>query len=127
MSDRSSDRPSAVRPARTRAIALIGVPDERRAPHTASFPLDPAKMLPDADVVLLVADDDPGAMLFRYSAYGEMAGDTWHPSVADARVQAGEEYGDALQPWVEVPTDVADAHHFAVRYAAERLNDREGR
>ncbi|MDF1502485.1 hypothetical protein [Roseisolibacter sp. H3M3-2] len=121
------DESPAPRPARTRAIALIGVPDERRAPHTASFPLAPEKMLPDADVVLLVADDDPGAMLFRYSAYGELAGDTWHPSADDARGTAAEEYGDALQPWVEVPDDVADAHHFAVRYAAERLNDREGR
>jgi hypothetical protein len=128
MSDRLSDDASPARPvARTRTLALIGVPDERRATHTASFPLDPSRMLPDADVVLLVADDDPGAMLFRYTAYGELAGDTWHPDADAARAQVADEYGDALQPWVDVPEEVTDAHHFAVRYAAERINDREGR
>lgn len=114
--------------ARTRLLALVGVLDGgRRATHTAGFPLDPAAMLPDADVVLLVADDEPGAMLFRYSAYGEVAGDSWHLTLADARAQAAEEYGVALQPWVEVPEEVADPHLFAVRYAAERLDDRERR
>ncbi|MGZ8457014.1 MAG: hypothetical protein ACXW61_06295 [Gemmatirosa sp.] len=115
---------------RTRAIALVGALDGgRRAVHTTGFPMDPAKMLPEADVVLLTAShasDDPGAMLFRYTAFGEVGGDTWHVSIADAREQAVEEYGDALGPWEEVPDDVADAHEFAVRYAAERLKGRDG-
>jgi hypothetical protein len=130
--------------ARTREFALVGAPDgARRVTHTAGYPLDPADLLPEADVLLLVADDtaadagdhegdddaagETGAMLFRYSAYGEVGGDTWHPTAADARAQAAAEYGDALQPWEVVPPEVADAHAFAVRYAAERLNDREGR
>jgi hypothetical protein len=115
---------------RTRAIALVGSLDgHRRAVHTSGFPLDPSKMLPEADVVLLTgsdAHDDPGAMLFRYTAYGEVGGDTWHTSISDAREQAAEEYGDALGAWEEVPDDVADAHAFAVRYAAERLKGRDG-
>ena len=98
---------------------------ERKVTQTAGFPIDPAKMLPLADVVLLVADHD-SAMLFRYTAYGEAAGDTWHPSPGAARHQAAEEYGEALGEWVAVPREVADAHLFAVRYAAERLNDRGG-
>ena len=117
-------------PTRTRVIALIGALDGgRRAVHTTGFPMDPAKMLPEADGVLLTASDagdDPGAMLFRYTAYGEVGGDTWHASISDAREQAAEEYGDALGPWEEVPDEVADAHAFAVRYAAERLNGRDG-
>lgn len=117
-------------PTRTRAIALVGASAaERHATHTTGFPLDPAKMLPDADVVLLVAGEDadaPGAMLFRYTAYGEVGGDTWHPTESDAREQAAEEYGDALGAWLDVPDDVTDAHAFAVQYAADRLKGREG-
>jgi hypothetical protein len=112
-------------PRHTPILALIGASDgDRRATHTKGFPLDPAKMLPVADVVLLVTGDDPGAMLFRYTAHGELAGDTWHTSAADAEEQAAEEYGEALGPWTSVPEDVSDAHSYAVRYAAERLNSR---
>ena len=107
-------------------LALIGaVEGERRAAHTAGYPLDPSKMLPLADVVLLVSGGDPGAMLFRYTAHGDFGGDTWHATAADAQEQASYEYGDALGPWVEVPRDVTDAHAYAIRYAAERLDSRD--
>jgi hypothetical protein len=99
---------------------------ERRVSHTAGFPLDPAKMLPVADVLLLVADGDGGAMLFRYTAHDDFGGDTWHATVAEAQEQATYEYGDALLPWIDVPDEVTDAHAFAVRYAFERLNNRGG-
>jgi hypothetical protein len=106
-------------------MALVGaLARERRAVHTAGFPLDPEKMLPLADVVLVVADDDAGAMLFRYTAHGEFGGDTWHATVAEAQEQAAYEYGEALVPWTEVPSDVTDAHAFAIQYAYERLDKR---
>ena len=109
----------------TRVFALVGpLTGERRAIHTGNFPLVPEKMLPVADVVILVADDDPGAMLFRYTAYGEFGGDTWHLTVEEAQESAIYEYGEALQSWLEVPAEVTDAHEHAVRYAAERLKDR---
>ena len=123
-------------PMRSRLVALVGVVSgERRATHTSGYPLDPAKMLPLADVVLLVAEGEPparagqgpgppSAMLFRYTAHGEFGGDTWHPSVAEAREQAAEEYRDALGAWIEVPEGVDDPHVFAVKYAADRLNSR---
>ena len=76
------------------------------------------------DVLLLVAGGDPDAMLFRYTAYGELGGDSWHLTVADAQEQAGEEYGDALLPWEPVPDDITDAHSYAINFAADRLNDR---
>jgi hypothetical protein len=109
----------------TRYLALVGaLAGERRAAQTAGYPLDPEKMLPVADVVLLIVDDDPGAMLYRYTAHGELAGDTWHASAEEAREQAAEEYGTALVPWVEIPQDIEDAHGYAVKYAADRMNDR---
>ena len=113
----------------TRYVALVGaLAGERRVSQTAGFPLDPAKMLPVPDVVLAVADVSAGrgAMLFRYTAHGDLAGDTWHPSLESARAQAAEEYGDALVPWIEVPDEIGDAHAFAVRYAYEQLNSRGG-
>jgi hypothetical protein len=81
-------------------------------------------MLPEADVLLLIAGDDTGVMLFRYTAHGEVAGDTWHRTLADARDLAAHEYGAALGEWVDVPDTVADAHEYAVQYARERLNSR---
>ena len=111
-------------PSQTRVIALVGViTGERRAIHTPRYPLDPSKMLPSPDVVLVVPGES-GAMLYRYTAHGELSGDTWHATAADARVQAAREYGEALGPWVDVPEEVADAHEFAVKYALERLDSR---
>lgn len=115
-------------PARVRCMALAGaLTGERKITNTGRFPaIDPEKMLPVADVLLIVADDDPGAMLFRYTAHGDLAGDTWHPTVEAAQQQAEYEFGDALLlPWMDVPEDVGDPHEFAIRYALERLNDRE--
>ena len=110
----------------TRRIVLVGpLHEERRVLHTAGYPLDPKDMLPTPDVLLIVAARDDECMLFRYTAHGELAGDTPHDSVADAEIQADMEYGDALlTPWMNLPDDVADAHHFAVRFAADRLNER---
>lgn len=111
--------------ARPRFVALVGVvTGERRTAHTDGFPLDPAKMLPLADVVLVVADDDAGAMLFRYTVNNDLGGDTWHATVAEAQEQAAYEYGDALLSWMEVPSEVDDAHAFAVQYAYERMDKR---
>jgi hypothetical protein len=106
-------------------MALVGpLAGERRVVHTAGYPLNPEDMLPTADVVLVIDKGDGNCMLFRYTAHGELAGDTPHDTAADAEAQAQAEYGDALLEWMDVPDDVADAHHFAIRYAADRLNQR---
>lgn len=110
----------------TRRIALVGPLQGRRVSvHTGGFPLAPDRMLPDPDVVLLVGNAKEGAMLFRYSAHGELCGDTPHSSIAAAQYQARIEYGEALLDWIDVPTDIADAHAFAIQYASDRLNERE--
>ena len=110
----------------SRTIALIGPVGERRAAQTSGYPLDPAKMLPVADVILLVVGKEEGAMLFRYTAHGDFAGDTFHPTSEDAIEQAVFEYGAALGEWLTVPDDIMDAHAFAVQYAHDRLNGRGG-
>ena len=111
----------------TRLVALVGpLTGERHVVQTGTHPLDPAKMLPVADVVLIASDATGGAMMFRYTAHGDFGGDTLHETVADAKSAAEAEYEEALLPWEDVPDDVSDAHAFAVRYAYERLNDRGG-
>ena len=108
-----------------RLLALVGAfTGPRREFHTGGYPLVPEKMLPLADVVVLMANDEPGAMLFRYTAHGEFGGDTWHSSVEEAKQQAVDEYGAALLAWEPVPDEVGDAHAHAIQYAAQRLNDR---
>ena len=110
-----------------RRVALVGpLAGERQASQTRGFPLDPSKMLPVADVILLVAGNDPGVMLFRYTAHGDFGGDTYHSTADEAHEQASYEYGEALGAWLEVPDDVVDAHAFAVQYAHDQLNDRGG-
>src|SRR3954463_16089621 len=107
----------------SRQIALVGaLAGERRAAQTEGYPMDPEQMLPVPDVVLVIADPLGGAMLFRYTAHGELAGDTPHDSVSAAIEQAADEYGDAVGEWVAVPDEVTDAHTFAVQYALERLD-----
>jgi hypothetical protein len=114
-------------PNSTRWLALVGPLDNyRRITQTAGFPIDPSKIPPAPDVIVLIADADSGAMLFRYTVHGEFGGDTWHPSVDDAREHAIYDYSDALGEWVDVPAEVEDAHAYAVHYAAERLKSRKG-
>ena len=109
-----------------RRIVLVGpLEGERRAVHTSGYPMDPDAMLPSPDVLLLIDEGRGGCMLFRYTAHGELAGDTPHDTAAEAEALAEEEYGEALLlPWMDVPDDVADAHVFAVRFAADQLNER---
>ena len=111
---------------RIRTFALVGPldADHRRVTHTAGVPIDAASMPPAPDVILLIGDADPGAMLFRYTVHGEFGGDTWHPSVEAAREHAIYDYSDALGDWIDVPDDIQDAHAYAIQYAAERLNSR---
>jgi hypothetical protein len=107
---------------RVRLVALVGaVQGERRAFHTGGYPLATEKMLPLPDVLLVDTEDGPGVMLYRYTAHGEFGGDTMHSSVDAAKDQASFEYREALGEWIEVPADVADAHRFAVQYAASHL------
>ena len=110
---------------RIRRVALVGpIGDRRVSVHTGGYPLAPDRMLPDADVVVLVGNQKE-AMLFRYSAHGELCGDTPHLSITEAEEQAVIEYGDALFPWIDVPADITDAHAFGIQYAADQLNQRE--
>jgi hypothetical protein len=114
-------------PRKIRRVSLVGPVEQRLAVHTAGYPLDPDSMLPSPDVVLLISESSGETMLFRYTAHGELCGDTPHDNLTEAEDQASLEYGLALLGWIDVPSDVNDAHAFAIDYAAERLRDRDER
>src|ERR1043166_6135563 len=109
-----------------RRIALVGpLASERRAVQTAGFPIKPEDMLPTPDVLLIVDDGRGDCMLFRYTAHGELAGDTPHDTAAEAEEEAESEYGEAVLSWMEVPEEIEDAHACAIQFANDRLNQRD--
>jgi hypothetical protein len=61
---------------------------------------------------LLIECKADGIFLVRFGAAGEVAGDTWHESLEDAKGQATSEYGRDIE-WVRVPADVEDVVAFA--------------
>jgi hypothetical protein len=109
-----------------RRFALVGpLVSSRRVIHTAGHPIKPEDMLPTPDVLLIVDDGKGDCMLFRYTAHGELAGDTPHDSAAEAQEEAESEYGEAVLSWMEVPEEIEDAHDFAIQFANDRLNQRD--
>lgn len=74
-------------------------------PRPGSTDFDKVEMRWPRVVVLFAYEDGP--MLYRYTAAGQFAGDTWHESLEQARDQASFEYSAALGPWHEIPDNVA--------------------
>jgi len=108
-----------------RRVSLVGPVEQRFAVHTAGYPMDPDSMLPPPDVVLVISGAKGEAMLFRYTAHGELCGDTPHDTLDEAEDQASREYGLALLGWMEVPPEITDAHAFAIQYAADQMRERD--
>lgn len=67
--------------------------------------------LPPAAVLVIEASED-GVLLLRYAASGRFAGDTWHPTVDEAKEQATYEFGGGALAWKEIPADVNDVVAF---------------
>jgi hypothetical protein len=92
--------------------------------HSIGLPAELAggkepESMPHPDVVVLEAHPD-GPMLYRYTADGVFAGDTWAESLENAKAQAEHEYGEALGEWQEVPEGVSDPATYAIEAAAGR-------
>ena len=62
--------------------------------------------------VLLITEEEGSIFLYRYTASGEFAGDTWHENIGNARYQTGCEYGDVLGEWQSAPPEVTDLSEF---------------
>lgn len=68
---------------------------------------------PRAALVVLDATAD-GVFLYRYASDGAFVGDTWHPSVEEARGQATYEFNGDLGPWRVVPDSAPDPVAYAL-------------
>ncbi len=92
---------------------VAAVSSEVRTRHYSGLPPkltdgnDSRTPMPHARI-LLIAEEESGILLCRFTASGEFAGDTWHENVENARHQAVSEYGDALCEWQSVPDDTDD-------------------
>lgn len=65
-----------------------------------------ATSLPLPVFVVLEACVRGDATLTRFDAAGDFCGNTWHASERVAESQAVVEFGDALGPWIMIPTGV---------------------
>ena len=63
--------------------------------------------MPIAEALLIEIETD-GVFLFRLSADGHFAGDTWHQSIEGAKEQAEFEFGPGLSNWASLPPEVDD-------------------
>ena len=96
-----------------RLIAAIGPrAGALKTRHVIGLPGRPHQELPWPHLVVIDASRH-GVYLFRYTADRQDCGDTWHESIADAKVQAAFEYEGALGTWYDVPPEAEDL----VRYA----------
>jgi hypothetical protein len=106
---------------KTRWFALVSETAEvPRSRHFLGLPpelvgnKDNRVALPRSRILVLSEDSDSGVLLYRYAHDGRFSGDTWHPSIEDAKHQAEFEFGDALGKWNEVPQEVVDVLAFAL-------------
>ncbi|MFN8666296.1 MAG: hypothetical protein U0164_03745 [Gemmatimonadaceae bacterium] len=99
-------------------IALVGELIEVRTRHAIGLPGGPQEAMPTPDLLILEAEPDGPAMLFRYTADGHDAGDTWHETIVDAKAQAAwrREYEGAIGMWAPAPPGTSDLSE-ALRYA----------
>jgi len=93
--------------------ALVAtIPPSRRI-HHSGFPHElgagsARRTLPAARFLTIELTAE-GFFLFRFAEDGVFAGDTWHPSIDEAKDQANYEYGIALGRWLDIPDDAPDA------------------
>lgn len=100
-----------------RCVAWVGrVSHTPRTRHTLHRGGGAAELMAAAQLVLIEAEFDGSAQIYRYALDGELAGDTWHQTLGEAEEQLMFEYGNALGPWTKVPQQVADAHAFVVEW-----------
>ena len=96
-------------------VALVGEIAELRTRHAIGLPDGPQQDMPLPNILVLEAEPNGAAMLFRYTAAGADCGDTWHEDAASAKEQAAWEYEDALGMWAKAPPDCSDLES-ALRY-----------
>ena len=114
---------SIVAPVLTRFVharvrQTVGLPPEASGVH------DEREALPWPIAVLVKEESAGNVYVYRIAASGASAGDTWHPTVDEARQQAEYEYEGVLGKWERVPDDVRDAWEHALEVGRRCVTDR---
>jgi len=68
-----------------------------------------------APALVAIEEKPDGVFLFRFTADGQVVGDTWHMTVEEAQQQARFEFPNLLSEWKSVPDDVDDLIAFGLR------------
>ncbi|HWF62077.1 MAG TPA: hypothetical protein VN666_17465 [Nitrospira sp.] len=68
----------------------------------------------EAPALVLIEEKSDGVFLFRFSADGQVVGDTWHMMVEEAKQQAYFEFPELLSGWKSVPADVENVVAFGL-------------
>ena len=101
--------PAVVRSGRVRhSVAALS---ELEQPGPLGTRLPPTRLL-------LLRPDTHGVALIRFSAAGDFAGDTWHPTLEEAKDQAAFEFGDSASDWQELPEGVEDVQAHVIELLA---------
>ena len=79
----------------------------------------------EAPVLLVIEKEVDGVFLFRFTAAGQVVGDTWHRTVEEAQQQARFEFGESLSNWISVPADVEDVVSFGLKGVAKGPTEAE--
>jgi hypothetical protein len=72
--------------------------------------------LMEAPALLAIEEKQDGMFLFRFTAKGQVVGDTWHTTLEEAKHQARFEFGELLSDWKSVPAEVEDLVSFGLKH-----------
>ena len=102
--------------------ALLDAGIRPRTLHVVGLPSDvdpdgPRVALPTARLVVLNLDDP--YLINRYSAKGEVVGDTWHRTEEEATEQVEFEYERGFPGWIDVPEGWREDEQGFVRMILE--------
>jgi hypothetical protein len=90
----------------------VGLPPEMTGGDDLRVPM------PIPRVVIAAEGERRGWVLYRYTSDRKFAGETWHPSMPDAKEQAAQEFNEALGKWREIPEGVDDILSYALQQSA---------
>jgi len=98
-----------IRTAELRSKHYVGLPPAMTGGEDLRVPM------PIPQVVIAAEGERRGWVLYRYTSERTVVGETWHPSMPDAKEQAAEEYAEALGGWREIPEGVDDILSYALQ------------
>lgn len=70
----------------------------------------------ETPALIAIEEKTDGVFLLRFTADGQVVGDTWHMTVEEAKEQARFEFGALVSDWTSVPAHVEDLLSFGLNH-----------